>query len=122
MSFRVKGPHTFTLGYKPGYSKPEQVLPGEVLPADTPESDLLNLARNNNLTDDNDGIYNVTVDEETGNETLVKIVKDKHGNPVEQPVSLNGAVSGQPSNEQVAQTAAEADQASNSGEVNVVGA
>lgn len=122
MSFRVKGPHSFTLGYKPGYSVPDQVLPGEELPEETPESDLLNLARNNNLTDDNDGIYNVTVDEETGNETLVKIVKDKSGNPVEQPVSLNGVVSGQPSNEEVAKTASQADNSGDAGEVNVVGA
>lgn len=109
MSFRVKGPHTFTIGYKPGYSTPDVVSAGEVLPADTPEKDLLNLARNNNLTDDNDGIYNVTVDEETGNEQLVKVTKDKQGNPVEQPVSVNGAVSGQPTADEVAQTAAEAD-------------
>lgn len=109
MSFRVKGPHTFTLGYKPGYSTPDQVLPGEVLPVDTPVSDLLNLARNNNLTDDNDGIYNVRVNETTGSEELVKVTKDKNGNPVETPVSDAGVVTGQPSEDQIRQTANEAD-------------
>src|SRR5579884_734052 len=115
MSFKVKGPHSFTIGYKPGYSTPDQVLPGENLPEDTPESDLLNLARNNNLTDENGGQYNVSVDEETGNEVLVRIVLDKKGNPVEQPVNVLGAVSGQPSATEVAKTAEQAGGTSQSG-------
>src|SRR5579884_1998627 len=128
MSFKVKGPHSFTIGYKPGYSTPDQVLPGENLPEDTPESDLLNLARNNNLTDENGGQYNVSVDAETGNEVLVKVVLDKKGNPVEQPVNVLGAQTGQPSDEEVAKTAEQAggnasSQSGNSGQtINPVGA
>lgn len=120
MGFRVKGPHTFTVGYKPGYATPDQILPGEELPADTDPVDLLNLAKHNNLTDDNDGKYNTVVDEETGNEVLVKITKDKAGNPVEQRVNLSGVVSGQPSSEEVAKTAETVDKGGNG--INVVGA
>lgn len=123
MAFKVKGPHSFTVGYKQGYSVPDLVLPGEDLPEGTPESDLLNLARNNNLTDENGGQYNVAVDEETGNEVLVKVVLDKKGNPVEQRVDVLGVKSGQPSAEEVAKTAEQVDQqGGDAGTVNPVGA
>lgn len=121
MGFKVKGPHTFTLGYEPGFSKPTQVLPGEDLPENTPESDLLTLARENNLTDENGGQYSTSVDEESGNEVLVKVVLDKKGNPVEQPVNVLGVKSGQPSADEVAKTAEQVDQGGN-GTVNPVGA
>jgi len=101
MAYKVKGPHTFTLGYTGQNSVPDLIQPGQDLPADLNLKDLLNLARENNLTDSDNGQYDAVVDEKTGNEKLVKLGQDKDGNPTYTEVTGAGVVTGQPSEPEI---------------------